>query len=77
MQIDPITLQVIRNALKAAADEMQIALVKTAHNPLIYEVQDFGVALTSADGDLLAEGSGLPNFLGCLPPTIRSGLENG
>ena len=75
MQIDPITLQVIRNALKAAADEMQIALVKTAHNPLIYEVQDFGVALTSADGDLLAEGSGLPNFLGCLPPTIRSGLK--
>lgn len=75
MSTDPITLQVIRNALKAAADEMQIALVKTAHNPLIYEVQDFGVALTNADGDLLAEGSGLPNFLGCLPPTIRSALK--
>ncbi len=75
MSIDPITLQVIRNALKAAADEMQIALVKTAHNPLIYEVQDFGVALTNADGDLLAEGSGLPNFLGCLPPIIRSALR--
>lgn len=75
MSIDPITLQVIRNALKAAADEMQIALVKTAHNPLIYEVQDFGVALTNAEGDLLAEGSGLPNFLGCLPPTIRSAIK--
>lgn len=75
MSTDPITLQVIRNALKAAADEMQLALVKTAHNPLIYEVQDFGVALTNAQGDLLAEGSGLPNFLGCLPPTIRSALK--
>jgi hypothetical protein len=28
--------------LKAAADEVQISLVKTAHNPLIYEVHDFG-----------------------------------
>jgi N-methylhydantoinase B len=73
--IDPITLQVIRNALKAAAEEMQISLVKTAHNPLIYEVQDFGVALLSRKGELLAEGSGLPNFLGCLPPVIQSALN--
>jgi N-methylhydantoinase B len=73
--IDPITTRVIRNALRAAADEMQVSLVRTAHNPLIYEVHDFGVALTNHRGELLAEGSGLPGFLGCLPPTIRSGLE--
>lgn len=73
--VDPITVQVIRNALKAAADEMQISLIRTAHNPLIYEVQDFGVALTNQRGELLAEGSGLPGFLGCLPPTIRSGMN--
>jgi N-methylhydantoinase B len=74
-KIDPITIQVIRNALSAAADEMQISLIRTAHNPLIYEVHDFGVALTNQRGELLAEGSGLPGFLGCLPPTVRSGLE--
>ncbi len=74
-KIDPITIQVIRNALRAAADEMQISLIRTAHNPLIYEVHDFGVALTNQRGELLAEGSGLPGFLGCLPPTVRSGLE--
>jgi N-methylhydantoinase B len=73
--VDPITVQVIRNALKAAAEEMQTSLIKTAHNPLIYEVQDFGVTLTNQRGELLAEGSGLPGFLGCLPPTIQSGLK--
>jgi N-methylhydantoinase B len=73
--LDPITIQVIRNALKAAAAEMQTTLVKTAHNPLIYEVQDFGVAMTNHRGELIAEGSGLPGFLGCLPPTIQSGLK--
>jgi N-methylhydantoinase B len=73
--VDPITIQVIRNALRAAAEEMQITLIKTAHNPLIYEVQDFGVAMTNQIGELIAEGSGLPGFLACLPPTVQSGLR--
>jgi N-methylhydantoinase B len=53
---------------------MQTALVKTAHNPLIYEVQDFGLVVTNRFGQMIAEGSGLPGFLACLPPTIQSGL---
>lgn len=73
--VDPITRQVIRNSLKAAAAEMQTALIKTAHNPLIYEVQDFGLVITNAEGQMVAEGSGLPGFLACIPPTIKSGIE--
>jgi hypothetical protein len=48
--------------------------VKTAHNPLIYEVHDFGVVLTNHKAEMLAEGSGLPGFIGCLPAAIASGL---
>lgn len=73
--LDPITRQVIRNALIAAAKEMQTTLIKTAHNPLIYEVQDFGMVLTNRFGQMISEGSGLPGFLACLPPTIQSGLK--
>lgn len=74
-EVDPITMQVIRSALKAAADEMMISLIKTAHNPLIYEVQDFGLAIANQRGEMLAEGSGLPGFMGCLGPTVQSGLR--
>ena len=74
-KVDPITMQVIRSALKAAADEMMISLIKTAHNPLIYEVQDFGLAITNHRGEMLAEGSGLPGFMGCLGPTVQSGIR--
>lgn len=73
--VDPITRQVIRNALRSAAGEMQTNLVKTAHSPLIYEVQDFGVAITDAEGRLVGEGAALAGFLGCLPPTVKAGLE--
>ncbi|MFQ5662614.1 MAG: hydantoinase B/oxoprolinase family protein [Terriglobia bacterium] len=73
--VDPITIQVIRNALISAAEEMRLALVKTAHNPLIYEVQDFAVGLLSAQGERLAEGTSLPLFLAGLPATIQNGLK--
>ena len=74
-RIDPITRQVIRNAARAAALEMQTTLIKTAHSPLIYEVQDFGVVMTNRLGQLISEGSALAGFLACLPPTIQSGIR--
>ena len=73
--LDPITKQVIRNATRAAATEMQTTLIKTAHSPLIYEVQDFGVVMTNQFGQLISEGSALAGFLACLPPTIQSGVQ--
>lgn len=74
MMVDPITTQVIRNALVAAAEEMRVTMVKTAYSPLIYEIQDFAVALFSARGELLAQGTSLPFFLGAMPFVIASGL---
>jgi N-methylhydantoinase B len=73
--IDPITAQVIQSGLVAAAEEMRIALVKTAYNPIIYEVQDFCVALLSHKGEMLAQGSSLPLFLPCLSVTIQNGVK--
>ena len=73
--LDPITKQVIRNATRAAAAEMQTTLIKTAHSPLIYEVQDFGIVMTNRFGQLISEGSALAGFLACLPPTIQSGIK--
>ena len=41
MSVDPITVEIIRCALKAAANEMSAVLKKTAYNMMIYEVRDF------------------------------------
>ena len=74
-QVDPITTEVIRNALVALTEEMKLTLVKTAYNPLIYEVMDFSVAITSEHGDLYGQAAGLTIFLASLPATIQNGLE--
>jgi N-methylhydantoinase B len=73
--IDPITTEVIRNALIALTEEMKLTLVKTAYNPLIYEVMDFSVALTNEHGDLYGQAAGLTIFLASLPATIKNGIE--
>lgn len=72
---DPVTTEVIRNGLAAAALEMNRALVRTAYNPLLYEVQDFGLGIVSADGRLWAEAPGIAGFISALSDTIRSGLD--
>lgn len=73
--VDPITTEVIRNALIALTEEMKLTLVKTAYNPLIYEVMDFSVALTDEHGDLYGQAAGLTIFLASLPATIKNGLK--
>ena len=36
--LDPVTLEVIRNALPAISDEMSVDLQRTSYNMMIYEV---------------------------------------
>src|SRR5947208_7764374 len=74
-ELDPITLEVIHGGLAAAAKEMNRTLVRTAHNPLLYEVQDFGLGIVGADGRLWAEAPGIAGFISALSDTIRSALE--
>ncbi|GAA1016351.1 5-oxoprolinase [Acrocarpospora pleiomorpha] len=75
MMTDPVRAEITRNALVSAAQEMHDTLVRSAYNPLIFDVKDFGVTILSADGDLWADAPGLPVFIGALPETVRSGIR--
>jgi N-methylhydantoinase B len=70
--VDPITLEIIRHGLIAAADEMKINLMRTAYNTVIYEVLDFSVGLFDRDGSMISQTSGLPIFLGNLGEAART-----
>jgi N-methylhydantoinase B len=72
--VDVVTAEIIRNGLAAAALEMNTTLIRTAFNPLLYEVRDFGLGIVSADGLLWAEAPGITLFLGALPDTIKTGV---
>jgi len=48
---------------------------KTAMSSIIYEVLDFGVAITDRQGNLASSGSGIPAFVGMLDRGVRAIID--
>ncbi len=66
IDIDPVTVEIIRNALNSSADDMNATLIRSAYTPIIYEAGDCVVALLDAQHRVLGQSAGLPIFLGNL-----------
>jgi len=80
-QVDPITVEILRNAFTAIAMEMNANLARSAFSPIIYEMKDCSVALFNEQAELLGQSTGLPIFLGGLDEALKAtiskvGLEN-
>jgi N-methylhydantoinase B len=74
--VDPITLEVVRNALVAIVREMTDNLIRTAYSPIAAEIKDFSVGLLDARGNSIAQApNGLPLFVADLGATIKAGLQ--
>jgi N-methylhydantoinase B len=58
---DPVTLQIVRGALRAIQGEMEAVIERTAMSPFIREKKDFYAALFDGTGRLIV-GSNLPVF---------------
>lgn len=75
MTIEPVSLEVIRNALTAIAEEMSMVVMRAARSPLLREAGDHSSALTDAEGFLVAQGADVPVHLGVLSFTVREFLK--
>jgi N-methylhydantoinase B len=64
----------VRHALVSAAEQMKRALVRTAFNPVIYEVLDFAVAIYDREVRLLAQALGMQHFMGRLAFGIEASV---
>jgi N-methylhydantoinase B len=76
MKPDPITVEVVRNAVNAYADEMATALCKSAYNMMIYEVRDFCCGLVDGEAQMISQNQGgLPIFLADLGVAVKDGID--
>ena len=74
--LDPVTLEVIRNALPAVANEMAADLQRTSYNMMIYEVRDFCTALVDPKGQLISQNvGGVSHFVADLGVIITDGMK--
>ena len=74
-EIDPVLTQLIKNGLEAAAEQMGVALRRTAFSPMIYDTRDYAGALYDRDVRLLAQMRCLPTFVGTLNFIVEAAIE--
>jgi N-methylhydantoinase B len=67
---DPVTLEIIRGAIRAAQAEMEALLERTAISAFIREKKDFYTALFDENG-IMAVGSNVPIFGDLTTPVFR------
>lgn len=74
-EIDPITLEIIRNQLEGIAEEMGSVLIRSAYSPNIKERQDCSTALfdhTTTEPRMIAQAEHIPVHLGAMPAAVAA-----
>jgi N-methylhydantoinase B len=72
--LDPIELQVVTGALRAACEEMGVVLIRSAHSSNIKERRDASTALFDADGQMVMQAEHIPVHLGAMPAAVAAVL---
>ena len=80
--VDPVTLEVLRNACVAVAEEMNATLVRTSYSPNIKDRRDCSCALFDVVGDdedaaaeMISQAENIPVHLGAMPYSVAAAIE--
>jgi N-methylhydantoinase B len=74
-RFDPTTLEIYRALFTSVAEEMGIALRRTAFSPNIKERRDYSCAVFDAKGRVIAQGDHMPVHLGSMPMAVAAALN--
>jgi N-methylhydantoinase B len=74
-RFDPITLEIYRALYTSVAEEMGIALRRTAFSPNIKERRDYSCAVFDSSGRVIAQGDHMPVHLGSMPMAVAAALR--
>src|SRR5262245_61688382 len=75
-KFDPTTLEIYRALYTSVAEEMGIALRRTAFSPNIKERRDYSCAVFDRRGRIIAQGDHMPVHLGSMPMSVRAAIES-
>ena len=76
-RIDPITLEVMRNAFYSIADEMIVALIRASYSTNIKDRRDTSCAIYTGSGDVVVVAQseiGTPLHLGTMHSAVQSAM---
>src|SRR5947199_4524224 len=74
-KFDPITLEIYGALYTSVAEEMGVALRRTAFSPNIKERRDYSCAVFDRLGQVIAQGDHMPVHLGSMPMAVAAALS--
>jgi N-methylhydantoinase B len=74
--MNPVTLEILKNAFTAIPEEMGAALKRTAYSPNIKERMDASCAIFDAESRMLAQAEHIPVHLGSMPLTVEFAVRH-
>ena len=74
--IDPVRLEVIRNALLAGAEEMNISIWRTARSTVVRETLDYSTAIFDGLGRAIAQSTRIPVHLNSMSTCLEDIIEH-
>ena len=72
IDVDPITLSVVRGILETTQREMTLSLEKTARSSVFNLAHDYSTALFNAKPEMILQGQDIPIHLGSLIPAMKA-----
>lgn len=71
-RLDPITLEVIQNALSSIADELALVIMRAAYSNIVRDSMDYSTAVCDRHGQTIAQGLTTPVHLGSFPDAMQN-----
>lgn len=73
--LDPIELEIIRNALVAAAEEMSVTVWRTSRSSVVREILDYSTCVFDADGRSVAQAARMPVHLNSMASCLTDIID--
>ena len=74
MKLDPITFEVVNNALVGAAEQMAATILRTSYSTVIREMLDYSTAVFDLEGRIIAQSCLIPIHLNSMSRSFRTTL---
>jgi N-methylhydantoinase B len=75
-QVDPITLEVIRHGLVAAAEQMATSIERSSQSQVIREMLDYSTAVFDTEGGITAQSTRIPMHLNSMTRALKTLLRS-
>ena len=75
MRVDPITFEVVNNALIGVAEQMAATILRTSYSTVIREMLDYSTAVFDPQGRIVSQSCRIPIHLNSMSRSLRTTLD--